>query len=217
MPELDFNIAAAEPAKYAAVPTLNFKLAITQGGQPLPIRNISLQCQIRIDATKRSYKPEEQTRLTDLFGEPERWSRTLQSMLWVQTHVAVPSFGKDCLVDLPVPCSFDFNLAATKYFHGLTQGEVPLLLLFSGSVFYHDDEAGLLAMDLIPWDKESHYRLPVDVWRDMMEIYYPNRTWLCVNRRVFDALYEYKRRHGYTGFDEALNSLLPRTESKAAS
>jgi hypothetical protein len=215
MPDLEFNVIGAEPEPHAAAPTLTFKLAIRQAWEVVPIQSISLQCQIRIETQRRTYQPQEQERLTDLFGEPERWNETLRGMLWTHIHVTVPPFETDCVVDLPVPCSFDFNLAATKYFHGLQRGEVPLLLLFSGSVFHHDAD-GALSMDLISWQKEARHRLPVDVWRDMMEIYYPNHNWLCVSRYVFEALYEYKRRQGHTGFDETLLSLLPSTTRRAS-
>jgi hypothetical protein len=215
MPELEFNIIGAKPEPHAAAPTLTFKLAIRQAWEGVPIQSISLQCQIRIETQRRTYQPQEQERLTDLFGEPERWNETLRSMLWTHIHVTVPPFETDCVVDLPVPCSFDFNLAATKYFHGLQRGEVPLLLLFSGSVFYHDADAAL-SMDLISWQKEARHRLPVEVWRDMMEMYYPNHNWLCVSRHVFEALYEYKRRQGHTGFDETLLSLLPAATRRAS-
>ncbi|MGH8192533.1 MAG: DUF6084 family protein [Rhodanobacteraceae bacterium] len=215
MPELDIEVVNVESAKYAAVPMLHFKLAIRQGRPPVPIQSISLQCQIRIDARKRFYKREEKARLTDLFGEPERWNQTLHNMLWTHASMTVPAFVDGCEVDLPVPCSFDFNVAATKYFHGLEFDAIPLLLLFSGSVFYRDEE-GALAMDLISWSKESQYRLPIAVWQDMMDRYYPNQAWLCVNREVFEALYEYKRRHGYTGFDEVLTSLLPEAKRAAS-
>lgn len=207
MPELDLNVVGAEPASHTAAPTLLFKLALRSHEPALRIKSISLQCQIRIESKARVYRPEEKARLTDLFGEPGRWSQTLHSMLWTHANVTVPSFDRTCAVDLPVPCSFDFNVAATKYFHGLESGEAPLLLLFSGSVFYRDEE-GALAMDLISWNKEARFRLPVGIWHDMMERYYPNQSWLCLNRKVFEALYDYKRRHGYTGFDEALASLL---------
>ncbi|MGH8127160.1 MAG: DUF6084 family protein [Gammaproteobacteria bacterium] len=219
MPDLNFEVVNAEPAQHAAAPTLNLRLAVTQattGGEPpVPIKNVALQCQVRIETTNRLYKPGEQERLTDLFGTPERWGRTLHSMLWTHANVTVPSFEEACTVELPIPCSFDFNVAATKYFHGLEFGFVPLLLLFSGSVFYRDAE-GALAMDLVSWSKEARFSLPVAVWQGMMEIYYPNQTWLCVNRQVFEALYEYKRQHGYTGFDEVLTSLLPETKRAAS-
>jgi Family of unknown function (DUF6084) len=215
MRELEFNVIAAEPQRHAAAPTLTFKLAIGQTGEVVPIQSISLQCQIRIETQRRTYQPQEQERLTDLFGEPERWSETLRGMLWTHIHVNVPPFEKDCVVDLPVPCSFDFNLAATKYFHGVQHGQVPLLLLFSGSVFWRDAD-GTLGMDMISWQKEARHRLPVEVWRDMMEVYYPNHNWLCLSRQVFEALYEYKRSGGYTGFDETLLSLLPDARRRAS-
>ncbi|MGH8274640.1 MAG: DUF6084 family protein [Gammaproteobacteria bacterium] len=220
MPDLNFEIVNAEPARHAAAPMLNFRLAIGQavaeGEAPTAIQNVALQCQVRIDAQNRLYKPGEQERLSDLFGTPERWGRTLRSMLWTHAHVTVPAFEKACTAELSVPCSFDFNVAATKYFHALEFGYVPLLLLFSGSVFYRDAD-GALAMDSISWNKEARFSLPVSVWQDMMEMYYPNQSWLCINRQVFEALYEYKRRHGYTGFDEALRDLLPETKRAVAS
>jgi hypothetical protein len=208
MPELTITVQDATPDRYAAAPTLNLALVIRQRGRPLPIQSISLQCQIRIETNKRHYDPAEQAHLSDLFGEPSRWSQTLHSMLWTHASVVVPGFcGERTEVNLPLPCSFDFNLAATKYFHGLEQGVVPLLLLYSGSVFYRDDD-GALAMDLVSWNEEARYALPVEVWKHMMDLYYPNQSWLCVNREVFEALYDYKRRYGHPGFDEALLSLL---------
>ena len=208
MPDLNFTVQDATPDRYAAAPALHLELAIRQRGRPVPIQSISLQCQIRIETTKRHYDPAEQVRLSDLFGEPSRWGQTLHSMLWTHASVVVPAFSDELTqVNLPVPCSFDFNLAATKYFHGLDKGVVPLLLLYSGSVFYRDEE-GALAMDLISWNEEARYALPVQVWKEMMEFYYPNQRWLCINRQVFEALYDYKRLHGHLGFDDALASLL---------
>lgn len=208
MPDLSFTVQDAVPDRYAAAPALHLELVIRQRGRPVPIQSISLQCQIRIETTKRHYAPAEQARLSDLFGEPSRWGQTLHSLLWTHASVVVPAFsGERTQVNLPVPCSFDFNLAATKYFHGLDKGVVPLLLLYSGSVFYRDEE-GALAMDLISWNEEARYALPVQVWKEMMEFYYPNQCWLCINRQVFEALYDYKRLHGHLGFDDALASLL---------
>jgi hypothetical protein len=216
MPDLDFRIIDAEVARYAATPTLNFKMSIHQNGETVRVRNIALQCQIRIETRKRNYLPREQARLSDLFGEPARWGETLQSLLWTQIGIVAPAFeGRSTAIDLPVPCSFDFNIAATKYFEGLEQGEIPLVLLFSGSVFYLNED-GVLAMDPISWSKEANYRLPAEVWNRMMAAYYPNQTWLCLERPVFEALYEYKRRNGYTGFDEALGSLLQQVRKEAS-
>lgn len=218
MPELRFRVEDAVTAERAATPTLNLMLGIEQvvpeGAQPAPIQSVSLQCQVRIEARNRIYKETEQERLTELFGQPGRWGRTLHSMLWTQVQVTVPSFERRCSVAMPVPCSFDFNVAATKYFHALEYGKAPLLLLFSGSVFYRDTGGGL-AMDMISWDKEAKYRMPVAVWQQMMDRYYPDQAWLCLSRQVFAALHEYKRLHGHAGFDETLASLLPNVRRRA--
>ena len=171
------------------------------------IHTITLRCQIQIEATRRKYTPREQEYLLDLFGQPERWNQTLRSMLWCNVQMVVPPFQGSTVVDLEVPCSFDFNVAATKYFAGLEAGEVPLRLLFSGSVFYEGDD-GLLQVTQIPWDRETTYRLPVGVWRQMMEIYYPNTTWLCLRRDVFERLYLYKTQHGIPTWEQTLDKLL---------
>jgi hypothetical protein len=211
MPDLEFKVLGATAARYAAVPTLNLRVAIAHAAatERAPIQSIALQCQIRIDPRRRVYKPGEKERLSELFGEPGRWSRTLHSLLWTHVGMVVPGFdGAGTEIDLPVPCSFDFNVAATKYFDALEYEKVPLLLLFSGSVFYRNANRHL-EMSFIAQDKEACFRLPFAVWQEMMEIYYPNQNWLTLDRRVFEALHAYKRRHGYMDFDEALMNLLP--------
>ena len=149
----------------------------------------------------------DQSNLRDLFGEPERWGQTLRNMLWTHASVVAPSFQDSASIDLPVPCTFDFNVAATKYFQGLSGGEVPLIFLFSGTVFYADAD-GSLQVAPIPWDKEAHFRLPVKDWNEMMDIYYPNTAWLCLRRDVFRRLYQYKVTHGIPTWEQALEKML---------
>lgn len=208
MADLDFTAEAAEVEPYAAAPTLVLKLRVTNKTAGVEVQNVSLLCQIRIEATQRRYAAADHERLVELFGEKHRWSETLRSMLWTHTSVQVPGFTDDRVVNLPIECSYDFNVAATKYFYGLEGGDVPLTLLFSGTVFYRDAGGGPLQMDQISWSKETAFRLPVRLWQDMMDRYYPNSAWLRVDREVFDAIYRYKRERGFTSFDKALLSLL---------
>src|SRR5579871_5527655 len=126
MPELDFRIEGAAPVPFAAVPLLGFRVVVTNTHPERQILNVALRSQIQIEATRRPYTPEDQERLLDLFGEPERWGQTLRSMLWTNVSSAVPAFRDTITVEVQVPCSFDFNLAATKYFHGVEGGEIPL-------------------------------------------------------------------------------------------
>jgi len=205
---LNFQVEGAEAGAFAASPLLAFKLRIVNADAQEPVHTVALRCQIQLETARRRYTAQEQERLLDLFGEPERWGRTLRTMLWTHTSLMVPPFTGSTLVDLPVPCTFDFNVAAAKYFAGLEDGEVPLELLFSGTVFYEDEAAGLQVAQ-IPWDREAKYRLPVPVWKAMMDSYYPNSAWLCLRRDVFDRLSQYKMRRGIPTWEQALESLLP--------
>ena len=207
MSDLSFFVEGAKPVEYAAVPQLALALRIEQAEPRLQIQNIALNCQIRIEPTKRRYDAKSHEALSDLFGEPERWSQTLRSMLWLHTAATVPAFSDTITIDLPVPCSFDFNVAATKYFYGLESGEVPLCLLLSGTIFYRGAD-GELQVAQIPWEKEAAFRLPVDVWRQMMDQYYPHSAWLRLDRDLFDRLAEYKRRHSIPTWDRAIAQLL---------
>jgi hypothetical protein len=210
----------AEPEPFAVGPLLRFKLRLSQISAPgalmVPIQAVMLQCQIRIEPAQRRYRTLEKEKLLDLFDRPERWSSTLRPMLWTHAGVAVGSFTETILVDLPVPCTFDFNVAATKYFHALADGEIPLNLLFSGTVF-HEGANGALQVAQIPWDKETAFRLPVCVWKEMMERYYPNSAWLCLRRDVFDRLYQYKSRRRLPTWEQALEYLLPAIDSEEIS
>jgi hypothetical protein len=212
MPELSFQVVSAEVEPFAVAPLLRFKLRVSQatpaGAEPVQIHSIALHCQIRIDPARRHYTAAEQEMLLDLFGAKARWGDTLRPMLWTHTHVAVSSFTDTTMVELPVPCSYDFNVATTKLFYALEQGEIPLSLLFSGTMFYDWDD-GALQIAQVPWDREAEFRLPVSVWKEMMERYYPNSAWLCLRKDVFDRLYEYKRHGCFPTWEEALASLLP--------
>jgi hypothetical protein len=207
MPDLRLTIESVEVAKYAAVPLLVFKVGISNEPQEEIIHTVALRAQIQIEAARRKYDAEEQDRLRDLFGEPNRWGQTLRTMLWTHASVVVPRFSGNVLVDVPVPCTFDFNVAATKYFHGLTSGDLPLCFQFSGTVFYQREE-GTLQVAPISWDKEAKYRLPVQVWKDLMNLYYPNSAWLALQRDTFEKLYQYKVREGIPTWEEALERAL---------
>jgi hypothetical protein len=207
MPDLQLTIEGASVVQHAAAPLLAFKVRVVNNPSDEIIHSIVMRAQILIEATRRKYDANEQERLQDLFGEPDRWGQTLRNMLWTHAGVVVPRFNGSILAELPVPCTFDFNVAATKYFHGLTNGDLPLCFQFSGTVFYQGkDEA--LQIAPISWDKEAKYRLPVNVWRDLMEVYYPNSAWLALRKDTFEKLYQYKVREGIPTWEEALERAL---------
>jgi Family of unknown function (DUF6084) len=211
VPDLNFTVESAQAVQHAAAPLLAFKLRVKNSGAEDAIHTVALRAQIQLDVTRRHYTTEEQARLQDLFGEPERWGQTLRSLLWTHATMVIPQFAKETVAELQVPCSFDFNVAATKYFYGLTDGELPLTFLFSGTVFYPSSE-GQLQVAPISWDKEAKSRLPLKVWRDVINHYYPNSAWLYLRRDVFDRLYQYKVRNGIPTWEQVLEHVLDGTE-----
>ncbi|GHO55437.1 DUF6084 family protein [Ktedonobacter robiniae] len=207
MPEMNFEIVQAEVPTYAATPMLLFQLRVSNEDAEETIHSIALRCQIQIAVTQRHYSPGAQARLLEVFGEPQRWGETLRSLHWTHVGVVVPQFRGSTLVDLPVPCTYDFDVVGTKYFDALEDGEIPLSFLFSGTIFY-SGEQGQLQIGQIPWSKEAFYRLPVSLWRDMMNHYYPNSAWIRMHKDVFDLLYAYKMGHKLLTWDDTLQRLL---------
>jgi Family of unknown function (DUF6084) len=211
MPELSFKVEQATVLPFAASPTIAFQLRVENAIEDEAIHTIALNCQIQIEVTRRRYSPEEQQQMLDLFGQPDRWSQTLRNLLWTNISVILPGFKGNAHADLRVPCTFDFNVAATKYFNGLDSGEVPLAILFSGTTFYAEPD-GSLQVAPISWNQEAKFRLPVQVWREMMDAYYPNGAWLHVRRDVFERLNRYKMQRGIPTWEQALESMLPLQE-----
>jgi hypothetical protein len=213
MPELQFQIEDAEAVMYSAAPLLVLKLRVSNLPASEPIHTLALKCQVQIEPAKRRYLPPEQEKLADLFGEPSRWSRTVKPLHWMNTSVAVQGFSGSVVVDLELPCTFDFNVAATKYFHALDDGEIPLCVMFSGTVFYQGKD-GALQVAQIPWDREAYFRLPVSVWKQMMDAHFPNSAWLSLRRDTFEQLYAYKVRHGLPTWEQAIARMLAVEEAE---
>jgi hypothetical protein len=213
VPNLDFRVEGAEVLEHAAVPSLLFKLRI-ENLQEEPIRSVSLNTQVRISARQRHYETVEQERLQELFGEPNRWGETLRSLLWTHTVLQVPRFSGSTVVGMPVTCTYDLEVAAAKYFYALEDGEVPLEFLFSGTVFYAA-EGGWLQTTRISWEKEAEFRLPVRLWKEMMEHYFPNSAWIRLHRDAFDELYDYKVRMGLPTWETTVEALLRASEQGA--
>jgi hypothetical protein len=203
VPDLGFRIESAAVVPYAATPSLAFSLRVTNRPPTEVIHTVVLRCQVQLDVARRPYSESEQDRLRDLFGAPDRWRTSVRSMLWTHVSAIVPGFAGDRSVELVVPCTFDFNVAATKYFHGLDDGEVPMTFLFSGSVFY-ENEVRTLQVTPIPWDRECTFRMPVTAWKTVIDHYYPNVAWLALEREAFDRLYQYKQDRGLATWEQAV-------------
>jgi Family of unknown function (DUF6084) len=208
---LDFAVTGARPDPSALAPTLRVGLRITSSAER-PVDALLLRCQIRIEPQRRSYDDGEQARLLDVFGEPGRWSATLQAFLLTHVTMPVGNFAGSTEVDLPVELSYDLEVAAGKYLHALRDGAVPLLLLFSGTVFHR--AASGLSVDQIPWDREARFDLPVAMWTAAMDLHHPGTGWLRLRRDTIDALGAYKSRRALPTWDAAVVDLLADLEAR---
>lgn len=209
--ELELEVIKVEAAHRGMVPLLNFEVRLKSSGNE-SIQGVLLTSQIQMQTPQRAYSGDEKGRLVELFGTPERWGQTLRNRLWAHVSTTVGPFSHEATTVLSVPCTYDLNVATAKYLYALESGDVPLLFLFSGSVFYVNG-AGQLQVERISWKKESTYRMPIQVWRDLMEQHFPNHCWLYLQRDVFERLYSYKRQNGLTTWEQVIERLLAENSS----
>jgi hypothetical protein len=205
MADLTIDCVDVHPERYGTSPTMIFRLRITENSAT-PIHAIALRVQIRIEPQRRRYSPGEAELLMSLFGEPSRWAETLKPMQFTTVSAMVPSFTGSTEIDIPVPCSYDLEVAAGKYFHALAEGIVPFVLLFSGTAFSKGQQG--FWVDQVPWHLESDYRMPVESWQQMMDLYFPNEGWIRLRRDTLDALMRYKAKHAIPSWDAAMEKLL---------
>jgi hypothetical protein len=201
--DLGFSVAGAARVEHTAVPTLRFGLEVTS---TIPVRSVLLDVQLQIAARRRGYDASAHDRLFELFGPTADWGTTLRTLLWTRTTLVVPSFEGSTVVDLDVPCSYDLEVTASRYLDALSDGEVPLEFLFSGSVFY-SGAAGELQTTRLSWQSEAEYRLPVRVWKETMERYFRGTAWVRLSKDSFDRLSAYKSRNALASWDDALEAL----------
>jgi hypothetical protein len=205
MAELTFTCLDVTAEQYAIAPSLIFKLRI-EAAEGQRVRAIALRCQIRIEPQRRAYETEEAERLFELFGERGRWGDTLKPFQFAHASTVVPSFTGSVEVDVHVPCSYDMEVATGRYFHALADGEIPFLMMFSGTVF-GDAEKGLW-VEQVPWHLECRYRMPVTVWREMMDYHFPGAGWLMLRRDTISALAEFRANRALPTWDDAVLAVL---------
>jgi hypothetical protein len=192
------------------VPALSLVLRISEtSGQQ--VEAIALRCQIRIEPARRRYSSVEAERLNDLFGDTDRWADTLKPMQFTTVATMVPGFSGSREIELPVPFTYDLEVGSARYFDSLEAGEIPLLLLFSGTVFTVSD--GRMQVYQVPWSKEASYRLPVSVWREAIDAHFPNSAWIKMSRQTMEELQRFKSSRALPTWDMTLTELLARTDA----
>lgn len=207
-----FTVLDIAATAYAAAPELTARIRIEEPtGQR--VHAIALHCQVRIEPQRRRYELADEIGLRALFGDRDRWSQTLKPFQWMQCHTTVQGFTGSTEVDLALPCTYDFDVTGARYLHAVGEGDVPLLLMFSGTVFTRGAQG--FGVQRLPWDSEARYDLPVRVWRDMIATYYPHSGWIRLDHDVLAALGDYRARHGLVSWEETVTRLLAAEPSHA--
>jgi hypothetical protein len=198
----------AEP--YAVAPQLTARLRVEES-TGARIHAIALRCQVRIEPQRRGYDAGEENGLLGLFGERARWGDTLRPFQWMQCNTTVQGFTGATEADLALPCTYDLEVIGSRYLHSLDAGDVPLSLLFSGTVFTRGETG--FGVEQVPWHCEAEHRMPVDVWRQMIASYFPNSGWLRLDAGTISQLADFRSRHGLTSWDETMQKLLGEARS----
>jgi hypothetical protein len=213
MADLAFGCTGASAERYAATPTLSFALTITES-TGVAVHAIALRCQIRIEPHRRRYSAAEARRLHDLFGDTSRWADTVKPIQLAIVTTMVPAFSALTEINVPMPCTYDLEVASARYLQALDDGTIPLLFLFSGTIFVAQGNG--YAIELVPWSSEASYRMPVSVWQDVVNLHFPDSAWLRCSRETLDALSAFKSERALPTWDATLTALLAEAEGGRA-
>ncbi|MDT5325175.1 MAG: hypothetical protein QOF25_2327 [Mycobacterium sp.] len=205
MSDLTFTILDVLAEPYSATPRLTARIGIVASDDK-PIQAIALRCQIRIEPLRRPYTDEEAEGLVDLFGPRQRWVNTQRTFLWQHSTAMVQGFTGATEISMPLECTYDFEVAASKYLQALRDGAVPLLFLFSGTVFVQGERG--FSVRQVSWECEAQHEMPVSVWNDLIRMHYPNAGWVRLGHDTVSALAAYKSARGMLDFEDAVTTLL---------
>jgi len=210
-PTPEFEVTGVDHVERAATPTLGFRISVTDPSE-LAVFAMALSVMFTIEPGRRRYEDAERERLVELFGEPERWSSTTGSFRWGQVDALAPAFTGAGDFTVKLPCTYDHDVAASKYFAGLEGGVAPMRLHFNGTVIYAA-EGGRMQMVTIPWDCSSRFEMPVSAWRKMIDAHYPFRRWIALDPATVERLAKRRAELGLPSFDAVVEELLSGGES----
>ena len=170
-----------------------------------------------IEPQQRRYEPAEQARLVELFGDAPRWGETLRPFLWTHVGTVITGFTGDHR-DRP-PDHVHLRLRGGG-------GQVPARArrrrdpapapLLRHGVPRRRPTRPASPRAPVAWHEEASFRLPVRVWRDVMDRYFPNSGWVRLSPETLDALTRFKAARALPTWDETLEQLLKEAGEEGA-
>ena len=205
-PEPEFTVVGARPDEHAASPTVVFSLRVEEPSER-EIYMIALSVRILVDPAGRGYDEEAREALSDLFGPAEQMAGSMQSMVWGQVAVLTPSFTGETTFDVPVPCTYDLEVATAKYFASLPDGVAPLDFHFNGTIYYSGEDDRLQIVH-VPWSCTARYRMPIAVWRQAVAARFAQMGWIRLHEQTLARLRRRQAERGAPSFDALVAELL---------
>ena len=206
IPEPEFAITSAAPLAFAAGPTMVFTAEATDPSG-CEVQSMALSVQVMIDPARRGYDADTRGRLAELFGPPAGWTPSTQGLSWARLAAQVTAFSGSTTFSLEVPCTYDLEVAAAKYFYALEDGFVPLSFHFYGTVFYRAPD-GRLQVALVPWSASAQFRMPISAWRAMIAEHYPGGGWIRLSEETLARLNARRSGRGLPSFEACIEELL---------
>ena len=164
MTEFEFSVLDIFAEPYAVAPQLTARLRIEESHRRS--RSTRSPCAARCGSSRsagattgrggRPARPVRRPRA--LAATPSSRSCGCSATPWCRASPGATE------VDLPLPCTYDFEVTGSKYLHALRRRHgARSRLLFSGTVFTRGSRG--FGVEQVPWDCEASYDLPVAVWR----------------------------------------------------
>lgn len=205
-PALTIEVLGAEHELHAAQPTLRLDMGIAESAG-VEVHAITLTAQVMLEPARRRYDDVQRAALSDLFGEPGRWPATTHAFLWTFVGATLHGFSGTATFALPIPCTADLELSASRYIDALGEGEIPIALHFSGRVLYAGD-GGRIQVAHIGWDTMARHALDFGVWRRMIHHHHGDMRFVRLHRDTLAALTRRKSDEGCHTYDDVVEHLL---------
>jgi len=202
--KLTFEMVDATADRFSAAPIVRLRVRVRLEGEAIDA--LALHVRVQIEPAGRAYDTDEELLQQELFGKRERWVQSVRPLQWTECAVMLNAFTGETTFDVPIACTYDLQVASSKYASALKDGNIPVRLLFTGTIF-RGAQSGF-AVEMLSWNSERQGRVPVATWQEAMERVFPGQAWIRVDRPTFAALRRYRTEHALYNWEDAFAHLL---------
>ena len=179
------------PEPYAAVPTIMLRTADHRARPERTVHAVALRCQIRIEPQRRRYEHEEEQRLVELFGEPPRGATRCGRSCGRTWRRPSPASRARPRSTCRSTCTLRLRGRGRRSSSIRSTTARSRSCCCSPGTAFTRSERGMNVAP-VAWHADASFRLPVAVWRQMMDLYFPNSGWVMLSRDTLDALTQFK-------------------------